>query len=130
MIRRVTSMFVLAAALLLQPLYGGVGGPGMAQAESQYVNFENSGTKDTTIPSGKTDIYPECYGLTVTQYKQKTGNDLDFYCKSPAIDVTCGANTQGSKTHLNTHCICHNKDNESHTVKVTMVQSCSEPSGR
>lgn len=129
MTKRAIAIFVLAAALLLQPLYGGVGAPVMAQDTSQYINFEGNVTKDTTIPSGKTDIYPECYGLTATQYKQKTGNILDFYCSSPAVDVTCGANTPGSKTHLNTHCICHNKDGESHTVKVTVVQSCSDPSG-
>ncbi len=124
---RVVSMVVLAAALLLQPFYGGVGGPGIAHATSQYVNFTDNSTKETTMPQGKTDIYPECYGLTATQYKQQTGNELDFYCSSPQTNVTRGANTQGSESHYNTHCICHNPNKESHTVKVTMVQSCSKP---
>lgn len=120
---RFVSMFVLAAALLLQPVFGGVGGFGEAQAQSKYVNFEGDGEKDIQIPPHKTDVYPECYGLDADAYTQATGNNFSFKCNSPASDVTCYPGKPSD-----THCECNNGAKKDHTVKVHM-SSCEKPSG-
>ena len=117
---RFFSMFVLAAALLLLPVFGGVGGFGEAQAESQYVNFEGDGEKDIQIPPNKTDVYPECYGLDLNAYAAATGDDFSYHCTSPVSDVTCYAGDPRD------HCECNNGSKKDHTVKVH-ISSCEKP---
>ncbi|WP_170383720.1 hypothetical protein [Ruegeria atlantica] len=121
--KRIAPVFILSAAFLLQPICSGIGGPGTARADSQNVNFDGNSTKDITIPKGKADIFPECYGLSQTEYEQQTKSSFEFSCSSPVSNVTCAPNTGQNKTH----CICHNPNNKSHTVKVHMLDNCSEP---
>ncbi len=117
---RVVSMVVLAAALLLQPIYGGVGGLGEAMANpSIYVDFDENGTKSTTIPTGQTDVYPTCGGQTSPQFELATGNPFTFHCTSPVSNVTCDRNANNDS-----HCVCHNPDKKSHTVNVHMTEYC------
>ena len=118
---RFVSMFVLAAALLLQPVFGDVGGVGQAQAQSKYVNFTFNGVIDIGVPPGKTDIYPECYSLTESAYWDATGTYFGFHCTSPVSDVTCH---QGEPNDF--HCECNNGSKKDHTVKVHM-NGCSKP---
>ena len=123
MTRLVVSVLVLSAALLLQPIYGGVGGLGEAMANSPiYVNFTKDGTKDIVIPSGKTDVYPTCYNLTAPEYKNKVGKYFLSNCTSPVSNVTCNRNQSNT-----THCVCHNGNKKSHTVKVHMDDYCHNP---
>ena len=118
--RLVISVLVLSAALLLQPIYGGVGGLGEAMANpSIYVDFDNNTTKGTTIPSGKTDVYPTCGGQTSPQYEFATGNPLIFHCTSPVSNVTCDRNANNDS-----HCVCHNGNKKSHTVNVHLTGNC------
>ncbi|MEM7075431.1 MAG: hypothetical protein AAGA28_12470 [Pseudomonadota bacterium] len=119
MIRALLPVTALAMGLAV----GGIGESGMAMANSQTVNFDGNGTTNITIPQGKADVTPECYGLSQTQYEQQTKQSFEFSCSSPVSNVTCAPNTGQNKTH----CICHNPDKESHTVKVHMVENCSKP---
>ena len=113
---RFAFVFVLAVALLFQPVFGGVGGFGQAQAQSKYVNFTFNGVIDVGVPHGKTDIYPECYGLEGEAYYEATGSNYYWHCTSPVSDVTC-------------HCECNNGSKKGHTVKVH-VSNCSKPPGQ
>ncbi len=121
--RRIVSVLVLSAALLLQPVYAGVGGLGQAMAnQSQYVNFTSDGEQDIVIPPGKTDVFPTCYNLTDPEFRNKTGKYFLFNCTSPVSDVTCDHNQSNT-----THCVCHNGSKKSHTVKVHMDDYCHDP---
>ncbi len=120
MSKRLISMLALAAALLLQPIFGDVGGFGQAQAQSKYVNFTFNGVIDVGVPHGKTDIYPECYGLTENDYWNATSAYFSFHCTSPVTDVTCHQGVPDD------HCECNNGSKKNHTVKVHM-NNCSKP---
>ena len=117
---RLISMLALAAALLLQPIFGDVGGFGQAQAQSKYVNFTFNGVIDVGVPHGKTDIYPECYGLEGEAYYEATGSNYYWHCTSPVSDVTCHQGVPDD------HCECNNGSKKDHTVKVH-VSNCSKP---
>lgn len=119
--RLVVSVLVLSAALLLQPIYGGVGGLGEAMANPpMYVDFDENGMKEIVIPPGKTDVYPTCGGLTDPEFKNKNSKYFLFNCTSPVSNVNCNHNQSNTS-----HCVCHNgSKKKSHTVKVHMDDYC------
>ncbi len=117
MLKYLFAMSVLSAALLLQPVFGGVE---QARADSITVDFEGDGEKDVIVQHGKTDIMPTCYNLDADDYAGISGFYFHYDCTSPVSNVTC-------QRDGNNNCGCHNPNNKSHTVVVHMKENCVKP---
>ncbi len=93
---------------------------------SQTIDFEVQGTgsKNTTIAKGKTDIFATCYGLDTKQFAISQGYSFDIsWCRSPAAGIRCTVNQQ---YEVGQHCICTSDEPKSHTVTIE-INDCNKP---